>query len=77
MILVLMKTQTKKLYNPETKTEIPISKFCDLLQFRFQIDRQGKPWLFDVKDDATKFTIKDNTFDNFKRHLLVETVLLI
>ena len=67
----------QKHINPDNDIEIPISKFCDLLQFRFQIDRAGKPWLFDVKHDSTKFLYKDNVFDKFKRHLMVETILLI
>ena len=63
--------------NLESGYESPLSKFCDLLQFRFQIDCFGKPWLFDVKGDSTKFQYKCNNFDRFKRHLAIETILII
>ena len=73
----MMKTHTKKYMNSEFGFENPLNKFCDLLQFRFQIDCFGKPWLFCVKGDSTKFTYKRNSFDKFKRHLAIETILLI
>ena len=54
-----------------------MSKFCQLLQFRFQIDRKGRPWLFQVKSDNCKFAVKGNDFDKFKTYLLAETLNMI
>ena len=72
-----MKSQITSRLKTEDKNEIALKKFCELLQFRFQIDKSGKPWLFDVKKDMTKFVLKGNNFDTFKKYLLIETILLI
>ena len=37
----------------------------------------GRPWLFNIKGEKSKFTHKDNLFDQFKRHLLLETLICI
>lgn len=40
-----------------------------LLEFKFQLDAYGKPWLKTIKGDFS-FKIKDNMFDDMKAHLL-------
>ena len=75
LMLVLMKTQSKQVHSQNK--EVSLSKFCHLLQFRFQIDRNGRPWLFGIKSDSTKFKMKDNSFDDYKKYLLLETILCI
>ena len=40
-----------------------------LLELKFQLDDQCKPWLMKIKGDSN-FDIKDNTFDDVKAYIL-------
>ena len=53
LMLLLIKTRVRSTHSD--CPDVSINKFCQLLQFRFQIDRQGRPWLFDIKSDKVKF----------------------
>jgi hypothetical protein len=40
-----------------------------MLEFKFQLDEEGMPWLYGIKGDFT-FKTKDNIFDDIKAHLI-------
>ena len=55
-ILLMMKS----LIDPASEAPIPLSRFCNLFQFRFQIDNNGRPWFLEVRPDKSEFKTSAN-----------------